>query len=150
VREDLCLFIEDRRAIDFDPDQRRGKPQAVGAGIETRGEVQHGIGANGLNALEDHFVEGLGAHGKPGGEPAWSPMCPRNRRHPFGDPPPALPRQSSCERIDEQGVGAFGFQGSMEGHPPRGVRDVLHERRCRRAHAVPRDRMAARIKGTGD
>ena len=149
-REHRLLFVEDRGSIGFDPDQRGGKRQAIGAGIETGSEVQHCIGVNGLNAVEDQLVEDLRADCERPGEPARSRVRPGHGRHPFGDPPPALPCQSSREGIDEQSVGALGFQGSVEGHPPRGVRDVLHEPRCRRAHAVPRDRMAARIKATGD
>jgi hypothetical protein len=58
----------------------------------------------------------------------------------------------STAKLDypKDGKGALGFEGSTEGHPAGGVRDVRHERRCRRAHAVPRGRMAARSKGTGD
>ncbi len=96
-REHRLLFVEERGSIGFDPDQRGGKRQAIGAGIETGSEVQHCIGVNGLNAVEDQLVEDLRADCERPGEPARSRVRPGHGRHPFGDPPPALPCQSSRE-----------------------------------------------------
>jgi len=114
AREHFRLFVENRRSIGFDPHQRGWRRQAVGAGIETGGEVQHGIGVNGPNGVDDQLVEDPRTHSQRPGEPARSRMCPRNRRHPFGDPFAAFPSQSSRERIDEQSVGTLGFQAVSE------------------------------------
>src|SRR5580658_1584011 len=127
--QQLRLGVEDLRSIGFDPYERAGKLQTVGAGIQSGCEIEDGVRLDALDAVEDQLVEDGRSHGENPREPTRPWMGARQGGHPFSDPLPALASEPAGERIAEPSVGTLGFQRTVKGHPTCRIRDVLNERR---------------------
>ena len=96
----------------------RRQRQPPGSRVQPGGEVDHEVGLPGLDGVEDDLVEHRRAHDH-------RPRIGAPVLHLVQDLPPAPARQPVGERIAEDRVGARGLHGPVDGHPARGVGDVL-------------------------
>ncbi len=98
---------------------REGKPP--GPGVEPRREIQHAFHFLVLHHPEDDLVHHRGPHDhRPGHLPALGHGA-HDRFAPF-------PGQPAGIGVPEDRVGTLGLHGPIEGHPARGVGDVLDQR----------------------
>jgi hypothetical protein len=118
------FFFEDGGKIHLDPTQRLRKRHAIGARIESCGEVEHRVRAF-FDGREDGAVEEMGAK-------RLRPL-PAGARHLAMNVLATLAGESARKRIAKKRVGTIGFHGAMEGSPARRVRNVANERFFRRS-----------------
>jgi hypothetical protein len=108
------LVRDHLRKIDVEPAEGSGKVEPPRTRIEAGRQIDHGVHAAIVDAIEDHLVEHRGADDhRPRQLPAALQLA--------HDLQPALAGQTLGERIAEDGVGASGLHGAVDRDPSRRV-----------------------------